>query len=148
MESETNFHIGVECPFTQFVWLIIEDNLKLNNLWNGETVTACFKNWCLNMEVANFKPLVIIVLWFIWKARNLYCFEDLTLTPAKVSSFSLGMMKNIPQKQFAVSIRTIFVEVIDKTHAWGFFDGSAVGDPISCGAGGMLFLSDVHFFFV
>ena len=28
----------------------------------------------------------------------------------------------------------------------GFFYGSAVGDPKFCGAGGMLFLSDVHFF--
>ena len=45
-----------------------------------------------------------------------------------------------------VSIRTIFVEVIDKTFAWVFFYGFAVGDPKVCGAGGMLFLSDVHFF--
>ena len=28
----------------------------------------------------------------------------------------------------------------------GFFYGSAARDPISCGVGGMLFLSDVHFF--
>ena len=65
LECETNFHIGVECPFTHSVWLIIEDNLKLNNLWNGESMTACFKNCCLNMEVANIKPLAIIFLWFI-----------------------------------------------------------------------------------
>ena len=96
MECESNFHIGVECPFTQSVWLLIEDHYKLNNLWNGDSVTACFKNWCLNSEVANFKPLAIIVLWFIWRARNLACFEDLYLSLAQVSSFSLGMMKNIP----------------------------------------------------
>ena len=98
------------------------------------------------MEVANFKPLAIIVLWFIWKARNLACFEDLSLSPPQVSSFILGMMKNIPQKHSVVSIRNILVEVIDKSYAWGFFDGSAAGDPIACGARGMLFLSDVHYF--
>ena len=38
------------------------------------------------------------------------------------------------------------MEVFDKSYAWVFFDGSAAGDPIACGAGGMLFLSDVHFF--
>ena len=38
-----------------------------------------------------------------------------------------------------VSVRNILVEVIDKSYAWGFFDGSAAGDPIACGAGGMLF---------
>ena len=65
MEGESNFHIGVECSFTQSVWIIIEDNLKINNLWHGETVTSCFKNWILNVEVANIKPLAIIVLWFI-----------------------------------------------------------------------------------
>ena len=145
-ERETNYHIGVECPFTQTVWLMIEDNLKLNNLWNGDFVTTCFKNWCLNMEVANCKPLAIIVIWFIWKAKNLSYFEDLTLSPAQVSSFSLGMMKNIPQNQSVLSIRNILVEVIDKTYPWGFFDGSAAGDPVVCGAGGMLLLSDVHYF--
>ena len=56
------------------------------------------------------------------------------------------MLKNIPQKNSVVLIRTIFVEVIDKTFAWGFFYGSAAGDPKICGVGGMLFLSDVHFF--
>ena len=81
MECESNFHIGVEFSFTQNVWLLIADNLKLNNLWSGATVSECFKNWCLNMEVAEYKPLPIILLWFIWKARNLSCFEDLSLTP-------------------------------------------------------------------
>ena len=38
------------------------------------------------------------------------------------------------------------MEVIDKTHAWGFFDRSAARDPKICGAGGMLLLSNVHFF--
>ena len=56
------------------------------------------------------------------------------------------MMMALPQKSSVASIRTIFVEVIDKTFAWGFFDGFAAGDPKICGAGGMLFLSDVHFF--
>ena len=45
-----------------------------------------------------------------------------------------------------VSFRNIFVEVIDKTFAWGFFDGSVAGDPKICGAGGMLHLSADHFF--
>ena len=139
MECESTFHIGVECPFTQSVWLLIEDHFKLYNLWNGDSVNACFKNWCLNSKVANFKPLAIIVVRFVWRARNMACFEDIYLSPAQVSSFSLGMMKNIPQKQFVVSVRNIPIEVIDKSYAWGFFDGSAVGDPIACGAGGMHF---------
>ena len=32
-----------------------------------------------------------------------------------------------------------------KTYAWGYFDGSAAGDPMICGAGGILFIFDFHF---
>ena len=138
----------MDFPFTQSIWLIIEDNLKLNNLWHGETVTTCFKNWVLNVEVANIKPLAIIVLWFIWRARNLSCFEDISLSSAQVSRFILGMLRNIPQKHSVAAIRNIFVEVIDKTYAWGFFDGSATREPKIGGAGGMLHLSVDHFFFI
>ena len=56
------------------------------------------------------------------------------------------MFKALPQKSSMVSIRSISVEAIDKSFAWGYFDRSAAGEPNMCGAGGMLFLSDVHFF--
>ena len=36
-------------------------------------------------------------------------------------------------------------KVIDKTYPWGYFDGSASGDPKICGAGGVLFIYDDHF---
>ena len=63
-----------------------------------------------------------------------------------VSSFSMGMLKVLSQKSSVASIRSISVEVIDKTFAWGFFDGFAAGEPNICGAGGMLYISDGHFF--
>ena len=44
-----------------------------------------------------------------------------------------------------VSIRSIFVEEIDHSYAWGYFDGSAAGDPMICGAGGILYFSDRHY---
>ena len=62
-----------------------------------------------------------------------------------MSSFSLGKMMALPQKSSVASIRTIFVEVIDKTFAWGFFYGSRAGEPKICGARGMLFISDEQF---
>ena len=45
-----------------------------------------------------------------------------------------------------MKIRIITEEIIDKSKPWGFFDGSAFGDPHLCGAGGILFLKDDHFF--
>ena len=79
LEAKTNFHLGVSCPFTQSVWLIIEEKLRLKNLWYGDYVIDCMRNWCLNMEVKNLVCLPIIVLWFVWKARNQSCFEDIIL---------------------------------------------------------------------
>ena len=37
-------------------------------------------------------------------------------------------------------------EVIDKSYPWGYFDGSAAGDPKLCGAGGLIFITDQHYF--
>ena len=56
------------------------------------------------------------------------------------------MMMALLHKSSLVIIRSIFVEVIDKSFARVFFYGSAAGEPKICGAGGMLFISDVHFF--
>ena len=104
------------------------------------------KTWCLNMEVKNIISLPIVVLWFIWKARNQSYFEDSTLIPSQVSLFSLGLLRYFPQDYLVVNIRTVAVENIDKTYPWGYFDGSAAGVPQICGVGGILYLSDEHFF--
>ena len=37
-------------------------------------------------------------------------------------------------------------ECIDKASLWGYFDGSVAGVPQICGAGGVLYLSDEHYF--
>ena len=44
-----------------------------------------------------------------------------------------------------MKIRIISEEIIDKTKPWGFFDGSATGNPQLCGAGGILFLKVDHY---
>ena len=94
MKFETNFHLGVDFPFTMSVWLDLEDKLKIRNLWSGVSVVDCMKTWCLNMEFKHIRSLPIIFMWFIWKAINQSCFEDLCLRPSQVSSFSLGMLRS------------------------------------------------------
>ena len=84
LDDESNFHLGVDCPFTKSVWLDIEDKLNFRNLWYGESMTDCLKNWCLNMEVKHIRSLPVIVLWFLWKARNQSYFEDQSLIPYRV----------------------------------------------------------------
>ena len=88
----------MDCPFTKSIWLDIEDKLKISNLWSGESVSDCMKNWCFNMEVKHIRSLPIIVMWFIWKARNQCCFEerlnleaisDILFQPGNVEVFSI-----------------------------------------------------------
>ena len=142
LDAESNFHLGVDCPFTKSVWLDIEDKLNFRNIWYVDSVIDCLKNWCLNMEVKHIRSLPIIVLWFIWKARNQSCFEDQSLMPSQVCSFSLGMLRSFPQDDYVMKIIPIFAETIDKTYPWGYFDRSAADASTSCGAGGILYISD------
>ena len=55
-------------------------------------------------------------------------------------------MRSLPHDSAMVKIRSIFIEFIDKSFAWGYFDGSAPGVAKICGAGGMLYITDEHYF--
>ena len=85
------------------------------------------------------------MLWHIWIARNQCCFEDKVLSPYLVSTLCLGCLNSFPQDKI-IRIRQVVPEVIDKSYPWGYFDGSASGDPKICGAGGVLFIYDDHFY--
>ena len=56
------------------------------------------------------------------------------------------MLSTFPQNQSVVRIRAIVAEVIDKSYPWGYFDGSTAGNPKLCGAGGLIFINDQHYF--
>ena len=92
------------------------------------------------------KKLVFKVLWFIWLARNKSYFENLILSSFQVASLSMGLLSTFPQDQSVVRIRVVVAEVIDKSYPWGYFDGSTVGEPKLCGVGGLIFITDEHFF--
>ena len=85
MDLKTNVHLGVECTFSICVWCELEAKLQLHNLWTSNSVSTCLKNWCLKGEVKHIRSLPIMVLSFIWKARNKCCFDDLVITPFQVA---------------------------------------------------------------
>ena len=132
MGSETNSHISFECTFTRTVWSEIEFKLRYNNLWNGISVLDYVKNWVLNAEV-RYRSLPIIVSWFIWKARNQCCFEDIQPKTYLVSSLCLGLLNSYPLDNRVMNMRLVVNEQIDKASPWGYFDGLASGMPQICG---------------
>ena len=115
MASESNFHLGVDCSFSRSFWFELESKLKIKNLWSGNSAISFLKTWCLNAEVKHIRSLPVIVLWFLWKARNKSFFEDYILSPFQVSSLSLGLLSNFPQDKIVVRIRSVAEEVIDKS---------------------------------
>ena len=74
------------------------------------------------------------------------CFEDLNPMPHQVSSLCLGLWNSYPRDNRSLNIRLVVEEIIDKSSPWGYFDGSAIGVPHICSAGGLLYISDEHCF--
>ena len=105
--------------FPEVFGLNLSPSLHLKNLLSGNSVISCLKNWCLNEEVKHIRSLPVIVLWFLWKARNQSCFEDFILMPSQVSSLSLGLLSSYPQDKIVVKIRYVVEAVIDKSFSWG-----------------------------
>ena len=52
------------------------------------------------------------------------------------------MLRSFPQDDSVMKIRPVFAETINKTYPWSYFDGSAAEASTSCGAGGILYISD------
>ena len=102
-------------------------------------------NWVVHVE-PRYRSLPVLVSWFIWKAQNLCCFEDIRPKTYMVTSLVLGLMSVYPLDNKPLKIRRIVNEKIDKDSPWGYFDGSAAGDPQICGAGGILYLFEEHSF--
>ena len=113
LDAESNYHLGVDCSFTKAVWMEIESKVNFNNLWIGDFVLPCLKNWFLNDKVKHIRSLPVIVSWFIWKAHNQSCFDDYFPTPAHVSSFCMGVLNTYPQVNDVLKIRNIIEENID-----------------------------------
>ena len=46
-----------------------------------------------------------------------------------------------------MNIRLVAKEIINKSNSlWGYFDGSTAGEPQICGVGGLLYISNEHYF--
>ena len=97
---------------------------------------------CVVHAEPRYRSLPVLVSWFIWKAQNLCCFEDIQPKTYKlVTSLVLGLMSVYILDNRPLKLRRIVNKQIDKDSPWGYFDGSVAGDPRICGAGGILYLS-------
>jgi hypothetical protein len=88
----------------------------------------------------------MIISWGIWLSRNKSIFQDVVLEPSIITTKAIGILSHFPRENDGVAIWHIQVEEVDKSYPWGYFDGVAQGDLMSCIGGGVLYLFDSHFF--
>ena len=60
-DVETNQHLGADCPYTRSIWKDIEEKVNIQNLWVGDTILICLKNWVFNTKVKTIRSLPVIV---------------------------------------------------------------------------------------
>ena len=62
------------------------------------------KNWILKANT-RYSSLPIIVSWFIWKARNICCFEDIQPKTYVVTSLCLGLLNSYSLDNRVMNLR-------------------------------------------
>jgi hypothetical protein len=76
VDSETNLHLFVECPYTKKMWENIETSLRLAHLWNKRSVPKNVKHWFSCRELKGHRSVHFLVMWRLWIAQNKVIFED------------------------------------------------------------------------
>ena len=117
----------------------------MKNLWLGYSMEHCLKTEFSKEELKDVRYFPLHFLWFIWKARNQIFLEDHLPLPIQVSIQSLGVLRSIPHDLIFIKTRLVVEETIDKTFAWGYFDGSTLGNMRTCATGGLIYFYEDQF---
>lgn len=91
-ESETDLHIFLQCPFAQRTWEMVPA-LNMTPLLAAPDISSLL---ALGKALVNLPPTGLInplypwVLWFLWKARNRFLFEDHVIKEEEVITMALS----------------------------------------------------------
>ncbi|XP_024195872.1 uncharacterized protein LOC112199038 [Rosa chinensis] len=105
---EDSLHLFVECPYANSVWFEADIQMELNGV--AEFLELLLRLVCTQTKEQFAKTLV--VLWSIWKNRNMQLWDDKLQQPTDAAVFSLGWLQeyqsanvNAPQPQHQQSKR-------------------------------------------
>jgi hypothetical protein len=90
-------------------------------------------------------PFPILVAWGIWLAQNSGIFEGKAHPTFKISQQAMAMLSNFKYVPKGIKNKAISEVSIDKSMAWGFFDGACQGESGTCGLGFVLHFSNCHY---
>jgi len=143
-EQESITHLFITCSFAKEVWNHCSMLVGRHLSWDGDTVERAWDRWWRRTPANKLRTLPLLVTWGIWLARNKVIFNDKPSLPEITSAMAVGLYNAFPEHIRAAKQKRDLEVNIDRTVPWGFFDGAAQNN--SCGGGGILYLSDSHYF--
>jgi ribonuclease HI len=142
--DESVHHLFLKCGYVGQVWKVMEILTGQKMFWRGDRVEEALEIWITNQDTDGVKALPVIVLLGVWLARNSAIFEERFITPFLSATQSFNILKSFPRKKIVKAPRQIIEEVIDRSGSWLYFDGATQGNPLVCGAGGIIYISESH----
>ena len=107
--------------------------LNLRNVWEGNTLNACYDSWI--KQVPKYSTFPSIVIWHVWMECNKVIFENGSPSICSVVYKSLGGFDRllVPQK--------LPIFCTNKALFWDWsivcwFDGATISNGLQSGAGG------------
>lgn len=76
IHAQCNYHLFFQCPLAKYIWNMVQCSLGVECRFPD--TKSCFNVWIKGMSSQRRKVhtvCVAVVLWGIWKARNMACFN-------------------------------------------------------------------------
>jgi len=126
-ESESINHLFINCTFSRQVWEKIVLNLKLQTIWDGNSLPNFFDRWV--QKEKKLMHLPSLICWAPWLERNTTIFENWTPSISATTYKALGIFNtwNVVLANKPIHQHTLKVPILEDTHI-GWFDGEAVSD--------------------
>lgn len=143
-ESESTDHLFLHCSIRVALWNNIKSSLSYNGLWYGQNITEAWSDWCTRHKGTKLINLPAIVIWHLWKARNLIIFQDKPVHWHQAEARIIAAFNDLPKPPPAPIRRIHPPPNIDRSIPWAFFDGAA--NQQGCGGGIIIHKSDQHYY--
>jgi hypothetical protein len=123
----------MHCPFSKEVWHRITVHFNIQSSWSGSSILDSFPRWLTRFSSP--PCLVIHYCWQIWLERNRVLFEDTRPSLPRAYSKILASFNWQTPTVSDHPHRALTIDLAEG-HSIAFFDGAALSNGSSCGAGG------------
>eukprot|EP00253_Pinus_taeda_P012292 PITA_12292 len=140
--SESTDHLFLHCSAGIDLWTNIKNTIAYNGFWAGQNIMEAWTEWSTRHKGTKTISLPAIVIWHLWKTRNLIVFQDKPVYWHLLEARIIAAFNELPDPPPAHVRRPHPPPFIDRSTPWAFFDGAA--NQQSCGGGIIIHKSDQH----